>query len=46
METFMIIVVAPTVVAALVLVAALFKNAVVGVRSHEGGGYEIEMREN
>jgi len=46
MSTFKIIIIAPTVVAALVLVAALFKNAVVGVRSHRGGGYEIEMKED
>ena len=46
MNTFTIIVVAPTVVAALVLVAAWFKNRVVGVRSREGGGYEIEMMED
>jgi hypothetical protein len=45
MSTFTIIVLAPTVVAALVLVAALFKNAIVGVRSHEDGGFEIEMIE-
>lgn len=46
MNTFTIIVIAPTVVVALVAVAAWFKNRVVGIRSHESGGYEIEMRED
>jgi hypothetical protein len=46
MSTFTIVIIAPTVVAALVLVAALFRNAVVDVRSRESGGYEIEMRED
>ena len=46
MNTFVIIVIAPTVVAALVAVAAWFRNRVIGVRSHESGGYEIEMKED
>jgi len=43
MDTFTIIVIAPTVVAALVLVAAWFRGRVTDVRSHPGGGWEIDI---
>lgn len=45
MNTFMIIVIAPTVVAALVAVGLWFHGRVINVRSHPGGGWEIDIRE-
>jgi len=45
MDTFTIIVIAPTVVAALVVVALWFRGRVTDVRSHPGGGWEMDIKE-
>lgn len=45
MDTFTIVIVAPTVVAALVAVALWFRGRVTDVRSHPDGGWEIDILE-
>ena len=45
MDTFTVIVIAPTIVAALVAIALWFRGRVVDVRTHPGGGWEIDVRD-
>lgn len=45
MNTFTIIVIAPTIVAALVAVALWFRGRVTDVRSHSDGGWEVDILE-